>query len=159
MFWSKEEIDYLKENYPLKTVTLGGISNHLNKSKIAITHKAARIGLSRPNMPSNKPSDLEHRKNYDKKYYEKNKEKIYSNKRTRIKNNKTEILKELGNKCSICGYDRCINALEFHHPNKNKNEDVTNILKNYSRQKALKEAKKCIILCANCHREVHHKGA
>ena len=30
---------------------------------------------------------------------------------------KLQAIKLLGGKCSICGYDRCIEALEFHHTN------------------------------------------
>ena len=35
---------------------------------------------------------------------------------------KKQAIKLLGGKCSICGYDRCIDALEFHHKNPQEKE-------------------------------------
>ena len=61
-----------------------------------------------------------------------------------------------GGQCSNCGYDKCINALEFHHVNPDtKNFGIGS--KGYTRSWEIvkKELDKCIILCANCHRELH----
>jgi len=61
-----------------------------------------------------------------------------------------------GGKCSICGYHRCTEALEFHHLDASKKDfGISN--KGYTRswEKVKKELDKCIMLCANCHREVH----
>jgi 5-methylcytosine-specific restriction endonuclease McrA len=53
-----------------------------------------------------------------------------------------------GGECARCGYDLCIAALDFHHVEpKSKGE--------YTVTKT--EAEKCVLLCANCHRE-HHNG-
>lgn len=67
------------------------------------------------------------------------------------------MLKELGgSKCQICGYNRCMNALEFHHKDMStKLESVSELLRLSSIDNAKEEIKKCILLCANCHREVH----
>lgn len=61
-----------------------------------------------------------------------------------------------GEKCAICGYDKCIKALEFHHFNSN-GKDFGISAKGYTRswREVKKEIEKCILLCANCHREVH----
>jgi len=61
-----------------------------------------------------------------------------------------------GNKCEICGYNKCIQALEFHHLDKN-GKDFGISAKGYTRSwgSVKKELNKCILLCANCHREVH----
>jgi len=61
-----------------------------------------------------------------------------------------------GNKCAICGYNKCIKALEFHHLD-DKQKDFGISAKGYTRSwdKVKKEIDKCILLCANCHREVH----
>ncbi len=60
------------------------------------------------------------------------------------------------NRCLICGYDRCLNALEFHHLDSSK-KDFGISAKGYTRSwEVIKtELDKCVLLCANCHREVH----
>ncbi len=102
---------------------------------------------------------MELKKIIDRRYYDNNKKKIYKRKVDRRKRLKEEAVKIAGGKCSVCTYDTCISALEFHHPQKNKEGNFSTLLKNESRQKLLKEAGKCILLCANCHRELHNKGA
>lgn len=65
-------------------------------------------------------------------------------------------VKYKGAKCSNCGYDKCYEALEFHHLNSDgKDFGISN--KGYTRSWARikEELDKCILLCANCHREVH----
>jgi hypothetical protein len=61
-----------------------------------------------------------------------------------------------GGKCQICGYDRCHEALEFHHLDETgKDFGISN--KGYTRSwsRIKQEIEKCLLLCANCHREVH----
>ena len=75
---------------------------------------------------------------------------------SRIKK-KTELVKILGGKCKICGYNRYIGALDFHHldPSKKKfSLSVKGLC--YSRESILQEARKCVILCKNCHSEVEN---
>ena len=155
MRWTNEEVEYLKENYNSQ-IPLIEISKKLNKSIKAIKHKAARLELSRPFIPHNKPKNKAHRNIYDKNYYEKNKKRIYNLKKQRWRNRKKELVKLLGGKCKFCGYERCLWALDFHHTGE-KEREVSKIKMEGSKDKALKEAKKCILLCANCHRELHHK--
>ena len=61
-----------------------------------------------------------------------------------------------GGSCEICGYNKCIKALEFHHIDNGK-KDFGISEKGYTRSwdSVKKELEKCILLCANCHREVH----
>jgi len=61
-----------------------------------------------------------------------------------------------GYKCAICGYDKCLQALEFHHIDSNS-KDFGISAKRYTRswESVKKELDKCILLCANCHRELH----
>jgi len=61
----------------------------------------------------------------------------------------------MGGKCELCGYDKCIFALDFHHKG-NKENNIAHIINNESKGKALKEIKNCLLVCANCHRELHH---
>ena len=65
-----------------------------------------------------------------------------------------------GGRCEKCGYDRCIDALEFHHMDPSR-KDFSISSKGYTRswEKVKEELDKCMILCANCHRELHAKLA
>ena len=61
-----------------------------------------------------------------------------------------------GGCCLICGYDRSIAALDFHHLDPDK-KDFTVSRKGYTRswEKTRIELDKCILLCCRCHRELH----
>lgn len=61
-----------------------------------------------------------------------------------------------GGKCMLCGYKRCPDALEFHHNNPNSKVfglSVKGLTRSWERIK--KEIDKCVLVCANCHREIH----
>lgn len=60
--------------------------------------------------------------------------------------------------CALCGYNKCAGALEFHHEGDNKEFCISSAIRNArSKVNIRKEMKKCIILCANCHRELHEE--
>lgn len=71
---------------------------------------------------------------------------------------KEKAVEYKGGKCEKCGYNKYAGALEFHHLNPNE-KDFGIGSKGYTRSwKSVKtELDKCIILCANCHREIHAK--
>lgn len=60
-----------------------------------------------------------------------------------------------GGKCEICGYDKCLDALEFHHLNPEEKEFNLSHSNSKSMEKSKEEADKCILVCSNCHRELH----
>ncbi len=62
------------------------------------------------------------------------------------------LIEEHGGCCEICGYNRYAGALHFHHL-EDKEFEVSKLSAGIER--ARKEAKKCILLCANCHAEQH----
>ena len=64
-------------------------------------------------------------------------------------------IEAFGGKCQKCGYNKCPNALEFHHLG-NKKEKPTYVIMRWSWEKAKKELDNCILVCANCHREIHY---
>lgn len=60
-----------------------------------------------------------------------------------------------GGKCVICGYHKCTWALEFHHLNpKDKSFPISTEGHKKSWKVFKKELDKCILVCANCHREI-----
>jgi predicted nucleic acid-binding Zn ribbon protein len=65
---------------------------------------------------------------------------------------------ELGGCCSICGYNKNISALEFHH--KNPNDKLFNLdsrtFSNRNIEIIKIEINKCILICSNCHQEIHN---
>ncbi len=71
---------------------------------------------------------------------------------------KLEIIKAAGGRCSICGYDRNLAALVFHHT-KIGSKDFKLDMRSLSNRKLepiLVEIQKCILVCANCHAELHN---
>lgn len=74
---------------------------------------------------------------------------------------KERALKYKGCKCQICGYDECTEALEFHHlnPQQKQMNFNTAIMGKYKWDTIKQELDKCILVCSNCHRELHyHEG-
>jgi len=73
---------------------------------------------------------------------------------------KEYLINILGGKCEICGYNKCFNSLDFHHKDSNKKEFKIadrRYLGIKNKNKTIKEVKKCMLVCANCHRELHYK--
>ena len=61
-----------------------------------------------------------------------------------------------GGKCEKCGYNKCIDALDFHHLDP-KEKDFNVGGKSFNLERLKKEVDKCVLVCANCHREIHAK--
>ncbi len=58
--------------------------------------------------------------------------------------------------CEKCGYSD-YRALQFHHPNEDKEVNIASRCSHWSLDRIKKEAVKCIVLCANCHQIEHYK--
>ena len=73
------------------------------------------------------------------------------------KRTKRIIVEAMGGECQCCGYSRCIEALELHHIDPSKKELSFGKIRANPRTLTVivNELKKCILLCAICHREVH----
>ena len=73
------------------------------------------------------------------------------------RNTKKKTVLAMGGKCQCCGYDTCYEALELHHLDPNvKDLTFSKIRANPKNVLSMKEElKKCILVCANCHREIH----
>jgi DNA-binding transcriptional ArsR family regulator len=68
---------------------------------------------------------------------------------------KAELVAEAGGRCAICGYDRYLGALNFHHLDPSeKSFGVARGGVTLGIERMRAEARKCMLLCANCHAEV-----
>ena len=68
---------------------------------------------------------------------------------------KQDLASIFGGKCLLCGFDKFQEALEFHHVNPSEKEFNLTSSKMVALEKQIKEAKKCVLLCSNCHKGVH----
>ncbi|OGL40555.1 MAG: hypothetical protein A3C43_01895 [Candidatus Schekmanbacteria bacterium RIFCSPHIGHO2_02_FULL_38_11] len=96
----------------------------------------------------------------DKRNYADRRDYLIRAVKKRRKKLREMALEYKGTRCSRCGYSKCIEALEFHHLDSDgKDFGISNNGYTRSWSKIKKELDKCIVLCANCHREVHLKIA
>jgi len=70
---------------------------------------------------------------------------------------KKELVKIAGGQCAICGYNKSVNSLEFHHKNpKEKSFKIScGLTRKYPKEKLISEIKKCALVCRNCHGELN----
>jgi len=74
----------------------------------------------------------------------------------RRKKIRIQAIEYLGSKCIFCGYHRCNSALDFHHldeSHKKFGHSQDGLTRSWEKTK--RELEKCILVCANCHREIH----
>jgi transposase len=72
----------------------------------------------------------------------------------RRRRTKRTLVEEAGGACAICGYDRSVVALQFHHLDRMTKSFELSRKVTRSLEEARCEARKCVLLCANCHAEV-----
>ena len=93
---------------------------------------------------------------YTKQYKKRNKVKDAIYLKERRAKRKTDLVELMGNQCAHCkgSYHTCV--YDFHHLDpSNKRERASNLL-TLKWETVLEEVKKCILLCANCHRLAHY---
>lgn len=73
----------------------------------------------------------------------------------RMRRTKRMCIEYKGGKCEKCGYDKYDGALEFHHLDPSKKDFAISKKKARYIDKLKPELDKCILLCSNCHRELH----
>jgi hypothetical protein len=67
---------------------------------------------------------------------------------------KRTLVEEAGGRCTVCGYDRCIVNLGFHHVDPKEKSFAMSMANGKSIATFREEAKKCVLVCANCHGEI-----
>jgi len=93
---------------------------------------------------------------YSRTYYSKNKDKHRALSKTNRAVSKAKwVVFKATLCCSKCGFSHTA-ALDFHHTDPSEKENLVSKLVGDGRYTAaMKESKKCVVLCANCHR-IHH---
>jgi len=64
------------------------------------------------------------------------------------------LVEEAGGRCTVCGYQRCIVNLGFHHIDPSQKSFAMSMAVGRSIAAFREEAKKCVLVCANCHGEI-----
>ena len=64
------------------------------------------------------------------------------------------LVAEAGGCCRVCGYDRCIGDLVFHHVDPAQKRFNLSSCSGKSLAAFREEARKCVLVCANCHGEI-----
>lgn len=132
------------------------LANYFNVSTGTITYWLTKFKLSTINKKNNKKHSYSNNFGLTEKEYKKliNSELI-SKKRKEFK---LYAISYLGGKCEKCGYNKCVAALEFHHLDPKEKEFALSDYRKLFKEKVLinKELDKCMLLCANCHREEHN---
>jgi 5-methylcytosine-specific restriction endonuclease McrA len=68
---------------------------------------------------------------------------------------KQKLANEFGGMCVVCGYKKYVGALDFHHVNAKEKSFALSVKGlSYSWESILTEAKKCVLVCKNCHSEI-----
>lgn len=67
---------------------------------------------------------------------------------------KAILVAEAGGCCQVCGYDRCIGNLTFHHVDPSQKRFPMSTCSGKSLAAFREEALKCVLVCANCHGEI-----
>ncbi len=94
----------------------------------------------------------------DRRTYAERREYLIRAVQKRRKDIREKAIAYKGGSCEVCGYAKCSEALEFHHITRSR-KDFGISAKGYTRgwKKVKDELDKCILVCANCHREIHAK--
>ena len=68
---------------------------------------------------------------------------------------KKEAVDYKGGACEICGYDKCLGSLDFHHRDPSKKDPGWTTMKSRPLENIKSELDKCMLVCRNCHGEIH----
>lgn len=82
------------------------------------------------------------------------KEQVVGRNRKRRRRISQQLKEAYGAACTVCGYDKCLEALEFDHIDPREKVKGVSDIRSYIND-AIEEASKCLLLCCRCHRERH----
>lgn len=70
---------------------------------------------------------------------------------------KKMLVEYKGGKCERCGYNKCMRALEFHHSDPQEKDFGISRQLHRDVKELKREVDKCLLLCSNCHAEIHQE--
>ena len=142
-------VRYWVKKYNLKSSHLQ--FKYLEKREIGLERKCPKCKMVLPSTDFYKRRGIDYSSTYCK---------ICTSDQTlnRMQRLKTQMVDYKGGSCVICGYKKYMGALEFHHLDPKKKDFNLAHMKKYTfDEKVKKELDKCILVCSNCHREIHGK--
>lgn len=74
----------------------------------------------------------------------------------RFRKYKAQAVAYKGGECEVCGYKKCLGSLDFHHKNPASKDLNWNKMRHWKFEKVKKELDKCVLVCRNCHGEIHY---
>jgi 5-methylcytosine-specific restriction endonuclease McrA len=103
------------------------------------------------------PEEIEHQREYGRKYHKENKEAVSQRKRSKRIERYRQLVEANNSECSDCGIsDMPDGFFDFHHIDPSKKErSISAMLSSAKFDKVLEELQKCVMLCPNCHRKRH----
>jgi transposase len=155
--------------------SIGEIANEVGLSKGTVRHWLGRYGLRTNNVAGRRPAPIAEQAKAEGRltvtmscrhhgetefylegrgYYrcKRCRSEAVSRRRRKMK---AILVAEAGGHCCVCGYDRTVAALEFHHLDRTQKRMTVSARGNAYALKTLRtEAAKCVLLCGNCHVEV-----
>ncbi|AGR89469.1 HNH endonuclease [Pseudomonas phage PAK_P4] len=86
--------------------------------------------------------------------------KCFNNRMMKRYEQRAKVIVDMkGGSCYLCGYDKCVAALEFHHMDPSQKDFEISKRWSMKDERIKAEIDKCVLLCSNCHAEVHYNEA
>lgn len=141
--------------------TLTEIKSITGYSKSTISKYIEQSNVIKPLIKKNKLQQFSEKKrikNKIKKEKSKSQGSINGKRNLSLRKRKKQFLiSAAGSSCQVCGYQKCSDALSFHHKDElDKHFSISGSnLSSHCITRLVEEASKCVLLCFNCHMEVH----
>ena len=150
LIYKEEFIDRVSARKREKYLKSGIGREYLKRFDSPVAQLVERVAVSRERGKEVALARVDTRKYSSRRLY------LIDAVRKRRKRIRQMAIEYKGSCCEKCGYNRCIEALEFHHRD-SSGKDFSISERGYTRSwiKVKEELDKCILLCANCHREIH----
>tara|TARA_R110000787_G_scaffold9510_1_gene33147 strand:- start:446 stop:994 length:549 start_codon:yes stop_codon:yes gene_type:complete len=164
---NKEELEFLI----YCNMSQRDIASHLNSSQGSVRHWLSKYNLSttyknKLALPDRKVcsackvdkpnAEFWKRNNREHQLHSMCKDCNLKDRLSRQRDFKQQCVDYKGGECQCCGYNNCNHALDFHHVDpKTKSFGIAKARRTKVTKKILEELDKCILVCSNCHREIH----